>query len=59
MTIEIDQSQVHILRNLSLNLWDCGGQRRYINSYLQTQNKYIFSNVAVLLFVFDFNSMCE
>lgn len=57
ITISLDQSQVHILRNLYLNLWDCGGQHRYVSEYLNRQKEYIFRSVAVLLFVFDINSM--
>ncbi|EPY21976.1 ras-like small GTPase [Strigomonas culicis] len=57
ITISLDQSQVHILRNLFLNLWDCGGQHRYVAEYLGRQKEYIFRYVGVMLFVFDINSM--
>jgi Ras-related GTP-binding protein A/B len=57
ITISLDQSQVHILRNLFLNLWDCGGQHRYVSEYLSRQKEYIFRYVGVMLFVFDINSM--
>ncbi|KAK7196681.1 Ras-like small GTPase [Novymonas esmeraldas] len=57
ITISLDQSQVHILRNLFLNLWDCGGQHRYVTEYLNRQKEYIFRYVGVMLFVFDINSM--
>lgn len=57
ITISLDQSQVHILRNLFLNLWDCGGQHRYVAEYLGRQKEYIFRYVGVMLFVFDVNSM--
>ncbi|CBZ24844.1 putative ras-family member, GTP-binding protein [Leishmania mexicana MHOM/GT/2001/U1103] len=59
ITISLDQSQVHILRNLFLNLWDCGGQHRYVTEYLNRQKEYIFRYVGVMLFVFDINSMCR
>lgn len=57
ITISLDQSHVHILRNLFLNLWDCGGQHRYVADYLNRQKEYIFRHVGVMLFVFDINSM--
>eukprot|EP00796_Vickermania_ingenoplastis_P004211 gene4211-3043_t len=57
ITISMDQSRVHILRNLFLNLYDCGGQHQYVVEYLNKQREYIFRKVAVMLFVFDINSM--
>ncbi|KAH9600052.1 Gtr1/RagA G protein [Trypanosoma melophagium] len=57
ITISLDQSQVRVFNNLYLNLWDCGGQHRYVAEYLGRQKEYIFRSVAVMLFVFDINSM--
>nr|CCC94918.1 unnamed protein product [Trypanosoma congolense IL3000] len=46
-----------MLNNLYLNLWDCGGQHRYVAEYLNRQRDCIFRSVGVFLFVFDINSM--
>lgn len=35
------------------NLWDCGGQDAFLDNYLSAQRDTIFSNVAVLIYVFD------
>lgn len=42
--------------NLMLNLWDCGGQDGFMESYLSSQRPNVFSAVAVLIFVFDVES---
>lgn len=55
-TVQIENSSIKFLGNLSFNLWDCGGQEIFVDSYLSTQKAYIFTNVEVLLFVFDCNS---
>jgi Ras-related GTP-binding protein A/B len=55
-TIEIDTAQVRFLGNLSLMLWDCGGQEAFIESYFSLQKDHLFHNVAVLIFVFDVES---
>nr|CCC52856.1 ras-family member, GTP-binding protein,putative, fragment [Trypanosoma vivax Y486] len=57
VTISLEQSRVRMLNNLYLNLWDCGGQHRYVTEYLNRQKEFIFRNVCVLLFVFDISSM--
>ena len=44
------------LGNLVLNLWDCGGQEAFMQNYLESQRDHIFSNVAVLIYVFDAGS---
>jgi Ras-related GTP-binding protein A/B len=51
LTQEIERSQVKFLGNLYLNLWDCGGQFDFIEKYMQQD--VIFSDVAVLIYVFD------
>ena len=42
--------------NLVLNLWDCGGQYRFYESYFDSQRDTIFRNVEVLIYVFDIDS---
>ena len=52
-TIEVEHSHVRFLGNLVLNLWDCGGQQSYMDSYMETQRSQVFSYVGVLIYVFD------
>ncbi len=41
---------IRFLGNLTLNLWDCGGQYRFFESYFE--NDTMFRNVEVLIYVF-------
>jgi len=52
-TVNVENAAVRFLGNLVLNLWDCGGQQRFFDNYLTSQREHIFSNVEVLLYVFD------
>jgi len=52
-TIDVEQNHVRFLGDLILNLWDCGGQDSFMDSYLSTQRSTIFQHVAVLIYVFD------
>lgn len=52
-TIEVEHSHVRFLGNLVLNLWDCGGQKTYMDSYMDAQRGHVFSSVGVLIYVFD------
>ncbi|EGG16103.1 Ras-related GTP-binding protein [Cavenderia fasciculata] len=56
VTIDVEHSHVRFLGNLVLNLWDCGGQEGFVESYLTTQRDHIFRNVEVLIYVFDIES---
>ncbi len=38
------------------NLWDCGGQEGFLNNYVSSQRTQIFTNVAILIYVFDGNT---
>lgn len=55
-TIDVEQNHVRFLGDLILNLWDCGGQDAFMDSYLSTQQGTIFSHVAVLIYVFEVES---
>ncbi|KIJ69137.1 hypothetical protein HYDPIDRAFT_80087 [Hydnomerulius pinastri MD-312] len=55
-TIDVEQNHVRFLGDLILNLWDCGGQDAFMDSYLSTQRSTIFSHVGVLIYVFDVES---
>lgn len=39
--------------NLTLNLWDCGGQDKLMKHYFHQQKDTIFKDVEVLIYVFD------
>ncbi len=53
---QVEHSHVKFLGNLVLNLWDCGGQEKFMESYFESQRDLIFRNVEVLIYVFDIES---
>ncbi|KAG6335034.1 hypothetical protein ID866_4060 [Astraeus odoratus] len=55
-TIDVEQNHVRFLGDLILNLWDCGGQDAFMDSYLSIQRSTIFSHVGVMIYVFDVES---
>lgn len=55
-TLGVESSQVKLLGNLVLNLWDCGGQDAFMENYFESQRDQIFRNVEVLIYVFDIES---
>lgn len=55
-TIDVEQNHVRFLGDLILNLWDCGGQDSFMDSYLTTQRGTIFKQVGVMIYVFDVES---
>jgi len=55
-TIDVEHAHVKLLGNLSLNLWDCGGQEAFMENYFTSQRENIFRNVEVLIYVFDVES---
>eukprot|EP00274_Cyanoptyche_gloeocystis_P007420 CAMPEP_0196655026 /NCGR_PEP_ID=MMETSP1086-20130531/4785_1 /TAXON_ID=77921 /ORGANISM="Cyanoptyche gloeocystis , Strain SAG4.97" /LENGTH=305 /DNA_ID=CAMNT_0041987117 /DNA_START=23 /DNA_END=940 /DNA_ORIENTATION=- len=57
VTIEVEHSHVRFLGNLVLNLWDCGGQKTFMENYFESQKDHIFRNVEVLIYVFDIMSL--
>ena len=54
--MDIEHSHVRFLGNLVLNLWDCGGQEAFMESYFTSQRDNVFKNVEVLIYVFDVES---
>lgn len=52
----MDLSHVKFLGNLTLNLWDCGGQEAFMENYINQQRAHVFSSVGVLIYVFDIES---
>ncbi|KAK1065524.1 GTP-binding protein gtr1 [Friedmanniomyces endolithicus] len=55
-TVDVEHSNIRFMGNLMLNLWDCGGQDSFVESYLSNQRSHVFTSVAVLIFVFDISS---
>ena len=54
--MEIEHSNVRLLGNLTVNLWDCGGQEQFMDQYFKDQKENIFSGAAVLIYVLDIMS---
>lgn len=54
--VDVQHSNVRFLGSLVLNLWDCGGQDAFYESYFESRREDIFRNVAVLIYVFDIES---
>ena len=50
-TIEVEQSNVRFLDNLVLNIWDCGGQDAFMDTFFTTQADILFSHVQVIYIV--------
>ena len=46
-TMDVEHSHVKLLGNLTLNLWDCGGQEAFMENYFASQRENIFRNVEV------------
>ncbi|TFY58960.1 hypothetical protein EVJ58_g6080 [Rhodofomes roseus] len=55
-TIDVEQNHVRFLGDLILNLWDCGGQDAFMDTYLALQASTIFQHVGVLIYVFEVES---
>jgi len=56
-TIGVEHSSLRFLDNLTLNLWDCGGQKKFLVNYFHSQKQQIFRGVKILIFVFDVESI--
>lgn len=55
-TIDVEHSNRRFLGNMTLNLWDCGGQDVFMENYFTKQKDHIFQMVQVLIHVFDVES---
>ncbi|KAG7663133.1 GTR1 [[Candida] subhashii] len=55
-TIDVELSHLRFLGNMTLNLWDCGGQDVFMDNYFTNQKDHIFKMVQVLIHVFDVES---
>ncbi|CAM9307379.1 unnamed protein product [Hapterophycus canaliculatus] len=55
-TLDVEHSHVRFLGDMVLNLWDCGGQDSFYESYFNYQQEFIFRSVEVLIYVFDVES---
>ncbi|VDD80668.1 unnamed protein product [Mesocestoides corti] len=55
-TMDVEHVHLRFLGGLVLNLWDCGGQEGFMESYFVNQRENIFRNVEVLIYVFDVES---
>ncbi|KAF5395983.1 Ras GTP-binding protein A [Paragonimus heterotremus] len=55
-TMDVEHTHMRILSGLVLNLWDCGGQDGFMESYFVNQRETIFRNVEVLIYVFDIDN---
>ncbi|KAF8320583.1 rraga protein [Cantharellus anzutake] len=52
-TIDVEMNHVRFFGSLTLNLWDCGGQEAFMDSFLASQRNTVFRDVGVLIYVFD------
>eukprot|EP00934_Nitzschia_sp_Nitz4_P002467 Nitzschia sp. Nitz4//scaffold133_size116822//85951//87123//NITZ4_003816-RA/size116822-processed-gene-0.152-mRNA-1//-1//CDS//3329535423//2457//frame0 len=55
-THDVEHHHVRFLGDLVLNLWDCGGQDAFFESYFERDRETIFRSVELLIYVFDIES---
>jgi Ras-related GTP-binding protein A/B len=55
-TLDVEHHHVRFLGDLVLNLWDCGGQDAFYESYFERDRETIFRSVELLIYVFDIES---
>ncbi|KAF8821944.1 Ras-related GTP binding A family protein [Cardiosporidium cionae] len=55
-TNNVEHSNVKFLGNLTLSLWDCGGQDTFMENYFESQREHIFTNAEVLIYVLEVRS---
>lgn len=54
--MDVEYSTVRFMGDLVLNIWDCGGQEVFLESYFEAERDSIFRDVAILIYVFDIKS---
>ncbi len=57
-TLDVEHHHVRFLGDLVLNLWDCGGQDAFYESYFERDRETNFRSVELLIYVFDIESDC-
>lgn len=57
-TLDVEHHHVRFLGGLLLNLWDCGGQHAFYESYFERDRETIFRSVELLIYVLDIESEC-
>jgi|UPI000581AE13 Ras-related GTP-binding protein A/B len=55
-TLDVEHHHVRFLGDVMLNLWDCGGQDAFFESYFERDRETIFRSVELLIYVFDIES---
>ncbi|KAF4665805.1 hypothetical protein FOZ61_010486 [Perkinsus olseni] len=50
-TNQVEHSHLRFLGNMTLSLWDCGGQDVFMENYFESQKDHIFRNVRVMIYV--------
>lgn len=52
----MELSTFRFLKNLLINLFDCGGQQTYMDSYVEDKREQVFKDVGAFVYVFDMGS---
>jgi Ras-related GTP-binding protein A/B len=52
-TVSRSETQIRLLDNLIMSLWDCPGQKKFMMEYLTSARETVFTNVRILIYVFD------
>ncbi len=52
-TMDLNHTTTKFLGNLSMNLWDCPGQNLFMKRFFESHKDHIYSNVEILIYVFD------
>jgi hypothetical protein len=55
-TTGMELSTFRFLKNLLINLFDCGGQQTYMDSYVEDKREQVFKDVGAFVYVFDMGS---